>query len=238
MNEAGGDAPDPDPIAAVEAWRARGAAPGDPVRLRVIEALARRAAAHQGEARRLLARRVEQLLAEHEARHAVSAADQGWARPASPRAALAGLSGLTELVDRLGRSPAAGAAALSAPRPGAARPTEATSLARLSRAAAPGSLKAVTAFKSTWARLRAEQRLCQALAQVPANAGPLNSARVVHRTLQEMRRLSPEYLEAFMAHVDTLLWLEQASGAGDLAARPAPRTEAERRRGVRPARKA
>ena len=56
----------------------------------------------------------------------------------------------------------------------------------------------MSAFKGTWARLRAEQRLRQALAQVPAMAGPLNSSHVINRTLQAMRDLSPEYLDAFM----------------------------------------
>jgi hypothetical protein len=43
---------------------------------------------------------------------------------------------------------------------------------------------------------------------VPAQAGPLNSAQVVHRALQTLHRLSPAYLDAFIAHIDTLLALE------------------------------
>jgi len=113
------------------------------------------------------------------------------------------LAGLSALVDRLGRMPA--------PAP---------SLTSLPVATRP--LRAVSAFKGTWSRLRAEQRLRQALAEVPAQAGPLNSSHVVHRALQTMHALSPEYLDAFMSHVDTLLALEQASG-GDVLARPASR---------------
>lgn len=113
------------------------------------------------------------------------------------------LAGLSALVDRLGRMPA--------PVP---------NLTSLPAAARP--LRAVSAFKGTWSRLRAEQRLRQALAEVPAQAGPLNSSHVVHRALQTMHALSPQYLDAFMSHVDTLLALEQASG-GDVLARPAPR---------------
>ena len=106
------------------------------------------------------------------------------------------LAGLSELIDRLGRSP--------------------------SHTAPPASRRnAVTAFKGTWSRLRAEQRLRQALAQVPAMAGPLNSSHVINRTLQTMRDLSPEYLDSFMLHVDALLWLEHASGAGARAVRKA-----------------
>jgi Protein of unknown function (DUF2894) len=82
-------------------------------------------------------------------------------------------------------------------------------------------LKSVSAFKGTWSRLRAEQRLRQALQQVPAQAGPLNSSHLVHQMLREMHQLSPAYLDAFMAHVDTLLRLEQDSGGGARPARKA-----------------
>ncbi|WP_341893017.1 DUF2894 domain-containing protein [Variovorax sp. YR752] len=200
-----------DPIAAVEAGRACGAARVDPVAWCVIEALARRAAAQQGEARRLLVARVERLLDAHAA--ATPAAAPGDAVPDERMARRAALAGLSELVDRLGRS--------AAP-PGALPP------GTPSRAPSSGPLKAVTAYQGTWSRLRAEQRLRQALAQVPAQAGPLNSLHVVHAALRTMHELSPAYLDAFMSHVDTLLWLEQASG-GNLAARPAARVESARR---------
>jgi hypothetical protein len=199
----------------------------DPVGFAVIKALARRAAAQQGEARGLLMLRVEELLARHvaattPAHHAVTAPDQ----PEVRRSALAQLS---ELVDRLGRSPTSHVVSL-APAPKRA--------ARLNDAAAPApSRNAVTAFKGTWSRLRAEQRLRQALAQVPAMAGPLNSSHVMNRTLQALRDLSPEYLDAFMLHVDTLLWLEQASGGADHTSRVAASAEAGRRAGARSSRK-
>ena len=94
----------------------------------------------------------------------------------------------------------------------------------------------MTAFKGTWSRLRAEQRLRQALAQVPAMAGPLNSSHVVNCTLQAMRDLSPEYLDAFMLHIDTLVWLEEVSGGG-LSLRAATPAEGGRGPGARAARK-
>jgi len=155
-----------------------GAAGPDPVAVAVIEALARRAAAQQGEARALMLQRVDAL-------RAAQAAAPAAAAGAAPVARAQALAALSALVDRLGRSPAV--------------------------AQSPQSLKSVTAFKATWSRLRAEQRLRQALAQVPAMAGPLNSQQVVNRALQAMHGLSPQYLDAFMAHVDTLLALEQAS---------------------------
>lgn len=221
MSDDGIEAPDPDPIAVVDAWRERDAARVDPVRFAVIEGLARRAAAQQGDVRRRLTLRVEQLLAQRAAANtsgqAAAAADEAGAR-------LAVLAQLSELVDRLGRTPAAPMATPSPPHRSATRRNDAAPTAPRSRAApaapAPPARNAVTAFKGTWSRLRAEQRLRQALAQVPAMAGPLNSSHVINRTLQAMRDLSPAYLDAFMQHVDTLLWLEQASG-GDLTPRPA-----------------
>ncbi|MDL2339516.1 MAG: DUF2894 domain-containing protein [Pseudomonadota bacterium] len=220
-----------DPMAVVEVWRARGAAQVDPVGFGVIEALARRAATQQGQARQLLMRRVEDLLAERAAAKSLTTqADTAPDEPAARRSALAGLS---ELIDRLGRSPALPVLAPSPPRPGATRQTDAPGTAGSSPATPPGSLKAVTAFKGTWSRLRAEQRLRQALAQVPAMAGPLNSSHLVNRALQAMRDLSPEYLDAFISHIDTLLWLEQVSGAGDLTPRPATPAAGKRRAGSR-----
>lgn len=217
-----------DPIAVVEAWRARGAASIDPVKFGVIQSMARRAAEQQGEARLLLIQRVEELLAQHAAwRSAIAQADT-----AGSTARSSALAGLSELVDRLGRSTPSAARASVPPRSGAARPTETP------MTATPQPLKAVVEFKDTWSRLRVEHRLRQALAQVPASAGPLNSSHLVNRALQAMRDLSPLYLDAFMSHVDTLQWLEQASGGGDLASRPGVHSEGRQRFAVRGGRKA
>jgi len=200
-----------DPIAAAQAWGEQGARRPDPVRVGVVEALARRAAAQQGEARRLLIARLEELMA------------PPTPAPAGSEARRAGLAALSELVDRLGRAPGP-EALVPSPLPPRANATPRST----APPAALTSLKAVTAFKGTWSRLRADQRLRQALAHVPAMAGPLNSSHLVNLALQAMRDLSPAYLDAFMLHVDTLLWLEQASGAGDLAPRPAPSPEGRR----------
>ncbi len=63
----------------LEGWRARGADRVDPVRFRFIEAIARRAAAHDGEARRLLDEKLRALLAAYrdaiDAQPAVAATD-------------------------------------------------------------------------------------------------------------------------------------------------------------------
>ncbi len=72
-------------------------------------------------------------------------------------------------------------------------------------------LRSAQAFRETWSRLCAEDEVAQAVQRGPENAGPLNSHMLVLRTLGLMRELSPDYLRRFMAHADSLLWLEQAS---------------------------
>lgn len=107
-------------------------------------------------------------------------------------------------------------------RPRAPPPKPLTPLARLNQhiataAQAAGStagrpeLRSAQAFRETWSRLCAEDEVVQAVQRGPENAGPLNSHMLVLRTLGLMRELSPDYLRRFMAHADTLLWLEQAS---------------------------
>jgi Protein of unknown function (DUF2894) len=50
----------------------------------------------------------------------------------------------------------------------------------------------------------------QALARKPAQAGPLNSHVLVLQALELMRELSPDYLRHFLAHVESLQWLERS----------------------------
>jgi hypothetical protein len=54
-------------------------------------------------------------------------------------------------------------------------------------------------------------RVTQALTQVPDNAGPLNTQRLLNQALQLMRDAAPQYLQHLMAHAEALLWLDQAS---------------------------
>ncbi len=113
------------------------------------------------------------------------------------------------------------AVAESAPlkRPRAQPPKPATPLAQLNQyiATATGSgdrreLRSAQAFRETWSRICAEDEVTEAVQRGPDNAGPLNSHMLVLRTLGLLRELSPDYLRRFMAHADTLLWLDQAGG--------------------------
>lgn len=106
-------------------------------------------------------------------------------------------------------------------RPRAPPPKPLTPLGQLNQyiattTQAPGAggrseLRSAQAFRETWSRLSAEDEVVQAVQRGPENAGPLNSHMLVLRTLGLMRELSPDYLRRFMAHADTLLWLDQAS---------------------------
>jgi hypothetical protein len=187
--------------ATVEQCRQRGDHLFDPVRFRVIEAMARRTASHEGEARHLLDGKVARLLAHY-------SADQQLARAAPAQAHVdAGQS----------------------PREGGPLARLAEHIARHTPGGPQPELKALTQFRQTWTRLKADQRLTQSLAKVPANAGPLNSHHLVHRTLKLMRELSPDYLHRFMAHVDALLWLEQAATAAVAKVGDTPRGPAARK---------
>ncbi len=75
---------------------------------------------------------------------------------------------------------------------------------------ATNELKALRLVRDTWAKQSNEQRVTQALGNVPADAGPLTSHKLVTRSLATMRDISPAYLNRFVAYVEALLWLEQA----------------------------
>ncbi|MCA8141492.1 DUF2894 domain-containing protein [Burkholderia multivorans] len=187
--------------AMLDAWREQGAARLDPVRFHRLDALERRAAALDGDARALLDARLAALADEYAqlvARTPAPAgpdAPQAHAAPAhaSSRGALAGL------VERLARD------------------------AQADRRGIDPEL--VDYFRATWAKVRTEQQYRQSLDQVPRNAGPLNSNSLVHRSLSTMRELSPAYLRQFLSYVDALACLEDLVGAGAQPDKDAARTK-------------
>jgi hypothetical protein len=205
-----------EPGATLDAWRERGDDRLDPVRFRFIEALGRRAAAHQGEARRILDDKLQRLLAAYDddlARTRNAPAPPAKSKPddspdASPLKGL--LDHIAQHAAAEGEVPSAGEAVPGLP-------------------AAPRELKTLGYFRSTWSRLSADRRLTQSLAAVPENAGPLNSHQLVHRALTLMRELSPEYLHRFMSHVDALLWLDRANASSAPPVAEAPRAESRKK---------
>ncbi|MFA8392538.1 DUF2894 domain-containing protein [Burkholderia ubonensis] len=186
--------------AMLDAWRASGADRLDPVRFHRIDALERRAAGHDGDARRLLDARLDVLLAGYadDVERAGARADDAnepddvvQARPAS--------SALAGLVTHIARD------------------------AQADRAGIDPTL--IDYFRETWSKVRTEKQYRQALDQVPRNAGPLNSSSLVHRSLSLMRDLSPGYLQQFLSYVDALAWLEDLAGGGAQAEKEAPRAK-------------
>ena len=221
--------------------RARGAAAFDPVGFCFIEALARRTASQSASVQQLLEGRLARQLALFGARLDLAAAD---ARATLDRA----VAQHPAAADRLRQCHAGGdfkrlarlAAALDAPGT-AARLADlvrhidlASSAVVAGQAAAPAAaptgvaadpapglpveLKAVRFFRRSWARLSVDRQLTQSIARVPEQAGPLHSQRLVLRSLQLMRHVSPAYVDRFMSYVDALMWLEQAGSAGAAAA--------------------
>ena len=65
-------------------------------------------------------------------------------------------------------------------------------------------------FRQQLSKISVHKQVKQAIALAPANAGPINSHMLVLRSLGLMRDLSPDYLNRFMTHLDTLLCLDEA----------------------------
>ena len=204
------------PRVMLEAWREQRADRLDPLRFHFIDALERRAADHEGEARRMLDDRLSELLTAY-------AGDlEQWASPAedgdctaTPTASARGA--LAELVDDIASQAAARGSDLSigdvAERP-----------------AVLPAMEVLGDFRKIWSRLRTESQLRQSLEQVPTDAGPLNSGNLVHRSLTLMRELSPGYLQQFMSYVDALSWIEQMNSSRALATDDAPRVATTKKR--------
>jgi hypothetical protein len=235
-------APAPDPAATLAALRAAGAAQIDPVRLRYLEALARRSRHPPGDAR------LAALLADYTARldKARSEADTLLARAckqfpddADVLTALHASGHFAQLRQRIARLEAARRAPLladlvthidqrkRADTPGTpASPTD--------DADAPTDISSLAYFEKIWAELKVEQQLAEALAQAPENAGPLNSHLLALQSLKLMRDLSPGYLKRFVSYVDALLWLDQADNAGKPAPKSAAKGEKDKKRKAAP----
>ena len=237
-------APDLDAAATIEAWRARGAHQLDSVRFRFIEALARRAAEHSGDTRRILEDKLAKLIAVYgedldKAGDTTSpTASQASAeavvpamptRPSIPSPLPTPRAVITEDDERPNLGTLAGLVKhLARQTPPPDHGGVATRQAIASPSSAP-ELKSLKYFKRTLSKLSADQRLAQSLAKLPGNAGPLNSHHLVHRSLMLMRDLSPDYLQRFIGHVDALLWLDQVSSGHPPMAKEAARTEGDKK---------
>jgi hypothetical protein len=197
------DAARGDARATLDAWRDAGADRIDPLRFAALDALARRIAkqpsSEKGEFRRLLDARLARLMREYaqdverkrdevESTTAQTARETQPAQPAPP-------DNVNAQRDKRDTSLAALSASLNG------RPDRTDTLA-----------DTLQYFHAIWSKLSAGRQLRQSLEQVPGNAGPLNSNRLVHRALSLMNELSPEYLQHFLSYVETLAALGDLVG--------------------------
>lgn len=186
--------------ATLDAWREQGADRLDPVRFHRLDALEKRAAALDGDARALLDARLATLLEGFaaivaRAGEAATARETVQATEQAPARSLLG-----GLVEQLARD------------------------AQADRRGIDPEL--IDYFRAMWSKVRTEQQYRQSLDQVPRNAGPLNSNSLVHRSLATMRELSPEYLQQFLSYIDALAWLEDLAGGGAQPEKEASRAKA------------
>jgi hypothetical protein len=179
-------------LATLDALRSAGRQALDPVRFRYLETLAQRLPTQSGAVQHHLCAALGNALTDFE--RCCALAPARLSSPAAPgRAPLqrAGLNSLKALNTQL-RMPQADTPHGAAPTPTRGVP----------------EMKSVQQFKQAWGRMKVQDQVGHALTQGPANAGPLNSHRLVLRTLGLMQDLSPAYLHHFMSHLDTLLQLD------------------------------
>ena len=90
-------------------------------------------------------------------------------------------------------------------------------------------LRSVRQFSEVWSKISAEKQVAQALHAGPDNAGPLNPHKLMLRSLNLMRTLSPDYLRHFWSQMDSLLWLERMNSAPAApAVKPVRKSRAKR----------
>lgn len=68
---------------------------------------------------------------------------------------------------------------------------------------------ALLRFKETIAKVYSDRLITQAVHDLPENAGPHNSQMLATRSLSALHKISPNYLNRFISHIGTLIWLKQ-----------------------------
>jgi flagellar biosynthesis regulator FlaF len=188
-------------------------------------ALSKRAALHEGEVRRLLDERAAQL-------------DDGAVRYALPPARA---SSEASLADADADADAGTVAVATEQVVEASREAVATSSVSLTslvellteaahaRSQAMPTADTVDHFRRLWSTVRTESQLRQSMQQAPDNAGPLNSAALVHRAIGLMRGVSAGYLQHFLSYVDDLSTIEALLGSA-ATAKEVPRVASVKKR--------
>lgn len=171
----------------------------DPVQLHALESLARRLPGVAEPVRRVLESRLDAALTALESRGHATPPPQVPAQAARRSGAASPLAALAQHLRQARQQAQAG------------QPDHALTPGPADDPASARELASVRRFRQTWQRIAAEDRVSQAVGRAPANAGPLNSHRLVLHSLELLRSLSPHYLNRFVSQVETLQWLEQAS---------------------------
>ena len=192
--------------ATLDAWRERGADRMDRTRYRVIDALERRVTNYVGTARQVLEQRLASLVAAY-ARD-IEASVEGNPPVTGRRSVGSAPRGpLSELVDYLSAN-------------GKGERVVANVAGTRAKAVVQQEVEVLDYFREIWSKLNSESQWRQFSTQVPENAGPLNTEKLMVRSLSLMRDLSPEYLRQFLGYVNALSWMQELAGE-PLAAKPA-----------------
>lgn len=174
--------PEAESLAAhVAAFRESGAWKADPVRFRFLESLSARMQEQPDAVRAVLQRRLRTALDD-----------------------------FTQAVVRSRPSPAVRAPAVATASPLASLTASLNERHAPGESDAPDELASVRRFHQSWESGRTLDRLEQALARSPANAGPLNSHALVVRSFALMGDASVDYLRRFLTYAETLQWLQAA----------------------------
>ena len=194
------ESPLPSSVATLAVLRSAGAQRLDPVRFHYLEVLSGRLHAQPEAVRRILQGRLDAALAHYQDRLRLvqTNASSTTPVPQSPGTQEACGTGLVRLV-ALNRD--LNRLDLADLDPGARDPGMTVKQRT--------EMKSVRQFKTAWSRNRAQDQVTLAVAQGPDNAGPLNSHNLVLRSMALMRSLSPDYLQRFLSHAESLLWLDQ-----------------------------
>jgi hypothetical protein len=203
----------------IAALRSEGTWRFDPLRFRYLESLAQRLQGQQPGVRRLLEQRLQVALAEFIERVAQrqdaarAEAESLLARHPAQAGALRRLQAAGDVISMRRLVAGAQADAACAPLKHLNETIRGATPLAPEEGAAPRELASVRRFRTAWGRSRSQEQLQQALARKPAQAGPLNSHVLVLQALELMGELSPDYLQHFLRHVESLQWLEQAREA-------------------------
>ncbi|RDZ29650.1 DUF2894 domain-containing protein [Lysobacter silvisoli] len=194
--------------AILDTWGKQGADCLDPLAFHYLQALHRRAQAQGGTLRSALQDRLADGIGAYAAALARAGQPAANAEPAR--------SALGELTDEL----AARAAARNGGKTAATTPLP--------------ELPVLEDFRKLWSQVRSDSQVRRSLEPLSNDAGPLNSGRLVHRSLQLMQELSPGYLQHFLDYVDALSWLEHMSAGQVLAVADAPARDSGKPRTRKP----